>query len=236
MPTAAAWLCRRLWRHSIPSRKDAGWLGGSRRNYPRQIFSSRHSFRSRNRGRKVSNQTFVNNNLRPRTLKAVAERSDSLGDFGRNLRDWLHGLRGVSSRRQAAAAIADEPELLRDRFQEGNVADAWLAAYAEHLAGRVKIRAPEWAFKTSRISAEPIFDEGGDNQTLRELACEHAPLAFKRRNIFTASVDLPVSLRAGRPNKSVEEKRKTNAERQRRFRQSRINELAMLRRLVRKTS
>jgi hypothetical protein len=146
----------------------------------------------------------------------------------------LHELRSVSSRRQASEAIADEPALLRERFPEGNVADAWLAAYAEHLAGKIGVRAPEWAFLPRRSAAQPIFDEGSDDRKLRTLALKNAPLAFKRRNIFTPSVDLPVSLRAGRPAKSIEEKRRTNAERQKRFRKSRLHELAMLRNLVRR--
>ena len=174
----------------------------------------------------------MNTNLRPRTLREVSERSDSIGDFGRNLRDWLHELRSVSSRRQANETIMEEPALLRERFPEGNVADAWLAAYAEHLAGKIGGSAPEWAFQPNRIAAEPIFDEGGDNRKLRTLALERAPLAFKRRNIFTPSVDLPLSLRPGRPAKSIEEKRRKNAERQRKFRMSRHNELIMLRKLV----
>jgi hypothetical protein len=69
---------------------------------------------------------------------------------------------------------------------------------------------------------------------LRTLALIHAPLAFKRRNIFTPWVDLPLALRAGRPAKSAEQKRKTNAERQRRFREARRRELAVLRKLARK--
>jgi hypothetical protein len=176
----------------------------------------------------------MNTNLRPSTLKQIAERSDSLGDFGRNLRDWLDEIRSFSSRRQIAAAIVDEPDLLKHRFPEGYVADAWLAAYAEHLAAKVSVSAPPWAFLPERISVEPIFVEGSDNRTMRALAFERAPLAFKRRNIFTHSVDLPVSLRAGRPAKSIEEKRRTNAERQRRFRKARLDELIMLRKLVRK--
>ena len=176
----------------------------------------------------------MNIKLRPRTLKEVAERSDSLGDFGRNLRDWLHDLRRISSRRQAAAAIADEPVPLKEKFPEGYVADAWLGAYAEHFAGKVRVRAPEWAFQPWRTAADPLFDEGSDNRRLRALALEHAPLAFKRRNIFTPSVELPVSLRAGRPAKPIEEKRRVNAERQRRFRKMRLNELSMLRKLVRR--
>jgi hypothetical protein len=173
-------------------------------------------------------------NRRPTTLKEVADLTDSLGDFGRNLRDWLHELRRFSSRRQAAASIADEPAPLRDKFPEGYVADAWIAAYAEHLAGKVRVRAPEWAFQPWRTASDPLFDEDTDNRRLRALALKQAPLAFKRRNIFTPSVDLPVSLRAGRPASSVEDKRRSNAERQRRFREGRLNELSMLRKLVRR--
>ncbi len=171
---------------------------------------------------------------RPKSLKEVAEQSGSLADFGRNLRDWLHELRRASSRGLAAAAIADEPPRLTEKFPQGRVADAWLAAYAEHLAGKVGQPAPAWAFAPHRVATEPSFDEGAASPALRTLALAHAPLAFKRRNIFTPSVDLPLRLRAGRPVKPAEEKRKTNAERQRRFRKARQLELAALRKLARK--
>jgi hypothetical protein len=171
--------------------------------------------------------------VRPTTLKEIAERSDSIGDFGRHLRDWLHELRRASSRTQAAAAIVEKPARLREKFPEGNVADAWLAAYAEHLAGKIGVPAPEWAFAPWRISEDPLFDDGS-TPALRTLALVRAPLAFKRRNIFTPSVDLPLALRAGRPTKSAEEKRKTNADRQRRFREARREELTKLRKLARK--
>lgn len=171
--------------------------------------------------------------LRPTTLKDIAERSESIGEFGRYLRDWLHELRRVSSRTQAAATITDEPPPLRDKFPQGQIADTWLAAYAEHLAGKIGVVAPEWTFAPWRTSDDPIFDDGS-TPTLRTLALIRAPLAFKRRNIFTPSVDLPLTLRAGRPAKSAEEKRKTNAERQRRFRKARRDELAALRKLARK--
>lgn len=170
---------------------------------------------------------------RPATLKEIAERSDSIGDFGRHLRDWLHELRRASSRAQAAATVADEPPRLREKFPEGHIADAWLAAYAEHLSGKIGGVAPEWAFAPWRTSDDPVFDEGS-TPALRTLALIRAPFAFKRRNIFTPSVDLPLTLRAGRPAKSAEEKRKTNAERQRRFREARRRELAALRKLARK--
>jgi hypothetical protein len=175
-------------------------------------------------------------NQRPSTLKAVAERSESLADFGRHLRDWLHELRLVSSRPLAAVAVAEEPPRLSHKFAQGEVADAWLAAYAEHLAAKAGIQPPDWVFASARVLAEPSFNDKNESPILRALALAHAPLAFKRRNIYTPSVDLPLSLRAGRPHKSAAEKRQTNAERQRRFREKLAAELKALRRLVRKQS
>ncbi len=171
---------------------------------------------------------------RPTTLKEVAAQSASLSEFGLNLRDWLHELRRASSRNQAAAAIAEEPPPLRERFAEGAVADAWLGAYAEHLAQRLRQPAPAWAFAAGRIAPEPVFDTGVESPELRIRALAYAPAAFKRRNIFTPSVDLPLRLRAGRPQKSAEETRRTNAARQRRFRAARQKELSRLRKLARK--
>ena len=172
-------------------------------------------------------------NQRPSTLKAVAERSESLADFGRHLRDWLHELRFASSRPLAAGAVAEEPPCLRGKFIQGEIADAWLAAYAEHLAVKAGIQPPNWVFTSSRVLSEPSFNEESESPKLRALAIAHAPLAFKRRNIYTPSVDLPFLLRAGRPRKSAAEKRKANAKRQRRFREKRAAEFKALRKLLR---
>lgn len=169
---------------------------------------------------------------RPKSLRQVAEQSDSIGEFGRHLRDWLHELRRASSRPQAAATIADKPPRLRGKFARGRIADAWLAAYAEHVAGRIGQAAPAWCLDRGLIAPEPVFDDGADTRLLRALALAHAPAAFKRRNLFTPAVDLPLRLHAGRPAKSPEEKRRANAERQRRFRAARKAELKALRRLV----
>jgi len=171
---------------------------------------------------------------RPKSLKEVAEQSESIREFGLNLRDWLHELRRISSRPEAVAAVSEEPPQLKDKFPGGYIADAWLGAYAEHLSGMIRQPAPAWAFTPERIAVDPVFDEGTDNPTLRLIALGQSPLAFKRRNIYTPSVDLPLRLRAGRPTKSAGEKRKKNAERQRRFRAARLQELKALRKLARK--
>ena len=163
--------------------------------------------------------------LRPVTLAEIAERAESLEDFGRHFRDWLHEIRRHSSRPQLAAVVEAEPPRLAARFAQGAVADAWLAAYAEHLAARIGRPAPAWAEARHRVSSEPWFATDTTSPKLRLIALRDSPVAFKKRNLFTAAVDLPLALRAGRPTKSAEEKRRNNAERQRRFRARRRAEL-----------
>jgi hypothetical protein len=167
---------------------------------------------------------------RPASLKDVASQSDSIVAFGHNMRDWLHEVRRSSSRPQLERAYAEEPATLRDRFPQGDVADAWLGAYAEHLASQIGRAPPDWAFHASRIADEPWFAIPTDPR-LRALALIHSPLPFRRRNLYTSAVDLPLRLRAGRPRKSSQEKRLSNAERQRRFRKRRRAELKKLREL-----
>jgi hypothetical protein len=169
---------------------------------------------------------------RPASLREVAEQSDSVTDFGFNVREWLHEIRRFSSRPLLRAAIADEPAKLRHRFPEGKIADAWLAAYAEHLASRIGSSPPDWAFQAGRIADEPWFADELIGPKLRALAFVHSPLAFKRRNLFTPSVWLPLRLHRGRPRKAADQKRKSNSDRQRRFRERRKAELKRLRDLL----
>lgn len=112
------------------------------------------------------------------------------------------------------------------------IADAWLAAYAEHLASRINHSPPAWAFQKSRIVPEPWFADESGGPALRALALANAPLAFKRRNLYTDTVELPLRLRPGRPGKAADEKRRVNAARQRRFRARRQAELLALRKLA----
>lgn len=156
---------------------------------------------------------------RPQTLAEVAERSDSLVRFGRELADWLHTVRTLTSRPALVRAIETAPRLLAARFPEGSLADATLAAYADYLAGRIGAQAPSWCFEYKRISPEPWFAVDGPRARL--FALRDTPPAFKRRNLFSPDPDLPVRLRRGRPPVSAEAKRAKNALRQRRFQQRR---------------
>ncbi len=166
-------------------------------------------------------------NDRPKSLHEIATRAEDLKHFGWEFADWLHTVRALRSRPALVQTIATEPPLLAARFPEGNVADAWLAAYAEYLAQLAGIAVPAWAHSPRRIAREPWFS--ADRPLSRALALRDSPPAFKNRNLFTPRVDLPLRLRAGRPPKTAEEKRRTNAERQRRFRSRRAVEWELYR-------
>jgi len=157
-------------------------------------------------------------NARPLTLQDVARRSDSIEEFGRHFQDWLHAVRGFSSRPQVEAALREAPPRLARKFKDGAVADAWLAAYADYAAAKIARPAPAWA--KGRVSPEPWFAVGPDTHE-RVAALRDSPPPFKSRNLYTPSVDLPLALAAGRPAKPAEELRQANAERQRRFRAKR---------------
>lgn len=165
--------------------------------------------------------------LRPQSLAEVAQRGEDLRSFGWEFQDWLHTVRSIRTRATLHRAIAQEPALLGKRFPEGRTADAWLAAYAEHAAVLADLNVPEWTRHPSRILSDPWFSV--ESPAERLLALRDSPPAFKNRNLFTPKVDLPLRLRAGRPAKPAEEKRRTNAERQRRFRDRRALELELLR-------
>lgn len=166
-------------------------------------------------------------NERPRTLHDIAATAESLEDFGQHFQDWLHALRTWTSRRQVEAAIAAAPPRLSGRFTQGGVADAWLAAYAEYIAGQIGRPVPVWT--RGRSSPEPWFAVTGDDPRLRIAALRDSPPAFKARDLYTPTVDLPLRLKAGRPAKTPEERRRANADRQRRFRARRQLQLALLR-------
>lgn len=164
---------------------------------------------------------------RPASLREIAERSEDISQFGREFADWLHTVRTLKSTPRVLASIKEEPPLLHQRFPEGHISDAWLAAYADYISNQLDVSSPKWTQNPERIAREPWFSTDGKHSRL--LALRDSPPAFKNRNLFTPKVDLPLRLRAGRPPVSAEQKRQKNAERQRRFRARRAVELELLR-------
>jgi hypothetical protein len=134
-------------------------------------------------------------NRRPRTLREVAAWSDSLPDFGMNLRDWQHAIQreGVHSRAELLRRIDESPPRLAKRIAQGDVADAYLAAYAEWLADQASISRPGWSADRSRIAHEPWF-----SSSARGLLLVASPASFRQRNLFTKP-ERVFAPRAGRP-------------------------------------
>ena len=163
---------------------------------------------------------------RPQTAAEVCEGVNDAEDFGRNVRDWQHELLKVTSRPTFARLIKEAPPLLRDRLKDGGQCDAYLAAYVEWLSDRAGIEAPNWVFDPRRTADRPWFD----HPPLWAQSFVNSPAAFRRRGVFTKP-DNVIRIHRGRPPVSSEEKRRKNAERQRRFREKVKAKLARLKEL-----
>lgn len=142
--------------------------------------------------------------LRPKTLYDVAEISDSITSFGMNLRDWQHEIQrgGVHSHRELAKRIDKEPRILANQFDQGDIADAYLAAYAEWIADRAKIQRPEWCSDPRRVARTPWFSTSAHAVMLLK-----SPASFRQRNLFTIPEDIFIA-KPGRPRVSPEQKRR----------------------------
>jgi len=156
----------------------------------------------------------------PEQLMDVASQSQSLADFGLLLREWNHVLtrNDVSNRQAIAKAIQKCPPLVASRFEGGDIADAYLAAYAEWIADQAGIERPVWTQDPRRILEQPWF---ADNARASLLIL--APASFRQRNVFTVP-EAVVHLRRGRPRVSVAQKKAKARERDRRYR-ARIRKL-----------
>ena len=119
---------------------------------------------------------------RPKTLKDVALQSDTLEAFGTNLRDWQHEIQrgGVHSRATLTQRLEQEPPLLCNRFEGGDIADAYLAAYAEWIADQAGIPRPIWCENSERCANDPWFATPIRGQLLAM-----TPASFRQRNLFT---------------------------------------------------
>ena len=118
---------------------------------------------------------------RPGTLADVAINSYSLEEFGYNLRDWQHEIRDKwRGPKDFSRRLQAEPEWLENKFQGGDVAGAYLEAYALWLADRVGVPRVEWAREKKRKARDPWFSGFKRASLLRD-----APAHFIERNLFT---------------------------------------------------
>lgn len=154
------------------------------------------------------------NRALPGQLADVAAQSTSINEFGQLLREWIHFVlrNDVSNRKALSRAIEQRPELLANRFPEGGIADAFLAAYAEWIADRAGVQRPGWTRDCERSLEFPWF---ADNARASLLIL--TPASFRQRNLFTVPENV-VRLRRGRPRVSTEHKRTKARARDQRYR------------------
>ena len=93
--------------------------------------------------------------------------------------------RDVSNRPEA-------PSIRKKKFTDGEVADAYLAAYAEWIADQAGIDRPLWT-RDKRSLSEPWFSDNARASLLID-----TPASFRQRGIFTIPEKV-VCLRRGRP-------------------------------------
>jgi len=118
---------------------------------------------------------------RPGTLAEVGRLSRSLEEFGYNLRDWQHEIRDKwRGPKDFARRIKAVPVLLQDSFPGGDVADAYLAAYALWLADKVGVSRVGWARDPARKARNPWFSGFKRASLLRD-----SPAHFIERDLFT---------------------------------------------------
>lgn len=152
---------------------------------------------------------------RPTSARAVSRRAHTLEEFGRNLRDWFHELKRLSSRRALLAAVIQRPPRLVGRFGDGAIADAFLAGQVEQLCIDAGVPPPRWVRDPVYVLDRPWFSIA--DRAVRPHLLRDAPAAFKNRNLFTTP-EIRFEVRRGRPRKTAAELREANRLRQQRFR------------------
>jgi len=153
---------------------------------------------------------------RPKTARAVARRARSLAQFGMNLRDWFHELKRVSSRAALIAAVKTRPPRLALNFDQGEVADAFLAAQVEWLCHRAGVRPPRWTRDPQYVLESPWFSIPA--RRLRAHLLIDTPDEFRNRNVFTTP-EATIQIRRGRPRVDESVKREKSRLRQKRYRE-----------------
>lgn len=115
---------------------------------------------------------------RPKTFKEVAKQSSALEQFGLLLREWIHEVtRGdISNRPALKKTIEQPPQKLKNRFDKGVIADAYLCSYAEWIADQAGIERPAWVQRKDAQLQSPWFSDNARASLLIE-----TPASFRQR-------------------------------------------------------
>jgi hypothetical protein len=127
--------------------------------------------------------------FRPKSLREVAQEASTLEAWGSGLAEFLDEVNAIRLRDGSSALldlVKDEPPALKLRFEQGETADAFAAALAEHLAHEATVPAPAWTSKQERYLTKAWFplSQIAELPNLRSLVESSTPQSFRNHNIF----------------------------------------------------
>lgn len=103
--------------------------------------------------------------------------------FGFALRNFLDSFSRAKQFEKRAILRGDEPKRLKSALGDGGVADAYLAALANHLARDTETNPPSWADTgAGRLPDKPWFAMNSPEARIWLLT--QSPAAFRERNLF----------------------------------------------------
>ena len=117
---------------------------------------------------------------RPSSLAEVAAWSRARRDFWNHLADFLDQF--YLERR--LDMLQEEPARLAGKIDDGDVADAYLAATAVSLARSLAMVPPSWARSPDRKLRRPWFASAGP--AIRATLLLESPAPFRERNLFVS--------------------------------------------------
>ena len=118
---------------------------------------------------------------RPASLAEVAKLTSDRTSFHLHVADFIDEFRRV----RQSSLLAKEPRLLRDVYEGGDIADAYLAAVAVTLAREIGETPPRWAWDEGRKLRAPWFAWPGPS--LRATLLAESPAPFRERNLFVSA-------------------------------------------------
>ena len=117
---------------------------------------------------------------RPSSLAEIAAWSRARRDFWNHLADFLDQF--YLERR--LDMLQDEPARLAGNIDDGDIADAYLAATAVSLARSLAMVPPAWARRPDRKLHRPWFASSGP--AIRATLLLESPAPFRERNLFVS--------------------------------------------------
>ncbi len=127
--------------------------------------------------------------FRPKSLNEVAQKASTLEAWGLGIAEFLDEVNAVRLKEGSSALldlVREEPPALKLRFEQGETADAFAAALAEHLAHEAAAPAPEWTSKRERYLAQAWFplSQIAERPYLRSQIERNTPTSFRNHNVF----------------------------------------------------